>query len=94
MGRKLRVLLFSTLFPSSVRPGHGIFVETRLRELLKCGEIEAKAVAPVPWFPFSHEFFGQYAQFSLTPDFERRNGLDIFHPRFFLPPKIGMNIAP
>ena len=34
---KLRVLTFSTLFPSSVRPGHGIFVETRLRELLKSG---------------------------------------------------------
>ena len=94
MSRKLKILLFSTLFPSRVRPGHGIFVETRLRELLKYEEIEAKVVAPVPWFPFSHDIFGEYAQFSITPDFEHRNGLDVFHPRFFLPPKIGMNIAP
>lgn len=94
MSRKLRILLFSTLFPSGVRPGHGIFVETRLRELLKCGEVEAKIVAPVPWFPISHDSFGEYAKFSQTPDFEHRNGLDVFHPRFFLPPKIGMNIAP
>ena len=28
MKRKIRTLLFSTLYPSSVRPGHGIFVET------------------------------------------------------------------
>jgi|GEM_PF-4892975 len=33
----IRTLLFSTLYPSSVRPGHGIFVETRLRHLLAQG---------------------------------------------------------
>ena len=31
--KPLKILTFSTLFPSSVRPGHGIFVETRLREI-------------------------------------------------------------
>ena len=35
----LRTLLFSTLYPSSARPGHGIFVETRLRELLASGAV-------------------------------------------------------
>ncbi|MDR2187948.1 MAG: glycosyltransferase family 4 protein [Azonexus sp.] len=94
MSRRIKTLLFSTLFPSMVRPVHGIFVETRLRELLKCGEIETKVVAPVPWFPFSHKFFGQYGRFAATPRFERRNGIDVYHPRYFLPPKVGMNIAP
>ena len=37
MSRPIRTLLFSTLYPSSVRPIHGIFVETRLRELLAAG---------------------------------------------------------
>ena len=41
---RLKVLTFSTLFPSSVRPGHGIFVETRLRELLKSGEVESRTL--------------------------------------------------
>jgi hypothetical protein len=27
----IRTLLFSTLYPNSERPSHGIFVETRLR---------------------------------------------------------------
>ena len=49
MGRPIRTLLFSTLYPSVARPAHGIFVETRLRELLKTGEVETRVVAPVPW---------------------------------------------
>lgn len=94
MPRPIRTLLFSTLYPSSVRPVHGIFVETRLRELLKTGEVETKVVAPVPWFPFRGERFGEYGQFAATPHFERRNGIDVYHPRYFLPPKVGMNMAP
>lgn len=94
MPRPIKTLLFSTLFPSSVRPVHGIFVETRLRELLKTGEVETKVVAPVPWFPFSGKRFGEYGQFAATPYVEQRNGIEVFHPRYFLPPKVGMNIAP
>ncbi len=87
-------MLFSTLYPSSVRPVHGIFVETRLRELLKSGEVETKVVAPVPWFPFKSKMFGEYAQFASTPRFETRKGVEVYHPRYFLPPKVGMNVAP
>ena len=90
----IRTLLFSTLYPSSARPIHGIFVETRLRELLSSGEVETRVVAPVPWFPFKGERFGEYGRFAATPRFERRNGVDVHHPRYFLPPKVGMNIAP
>lgn len=90
----LKVLLFSTLYPSSERPIHGIFVETRLRELLKSGAVEAKVVAPVPWFPFKARRFGEYAKFARTPQLEFRNGLEIHHPRYLLAPKVGMNSAP
>lgn len=38
---KVRSLLFSTLYPSSNRPGHGIFVETRLQHLLAAGQVDA-----------------------------------------------------
>jgi len=94
MPNNIKTLTFSTLYPSSVRPGHGIFVETRLRELLKTGEVETRVVAPVPWFPFSGKRFGEYGKIAATPTFEHRNGIDVFHPRYLLPPKIGMNIAP
>lgn len=92
--RPLRILLFSTLYPSSVRPSHGIFVETRLRELLKTGEVQARVIAPVPWFPFKSPRFGHYAKMAATPRQESRNGIEILHPRYPLPPKIGMHVAP
>jgi teichuronic acid biosynthesis glycosyltransferase TuaC len=90
----MKILLFSSLFPSAQRPIHGIFVETRLRELVKTGQVQAKVVAPVPWFPSTHPRFGEYAQFAATPPLEHRNGLEVHHPRYLLLPRIGMNMAP
>lgn len=90
----MKVLLFSSLYPSGVRPVHGVFVETRLRELVRTGEIQAKVVAPVPWFPSDASSFGEYAQFAATPRFEQRNGLDVHHPRYLVLPKVGMSVSP
>lgn len=94
MHRPVRTLLFSTLYPSSVRPGHGIFVETRLRELLGNGQVQTKVVAPVPWFFSTNPRYGDYARAASTPKRELYNGVDVLHPRYFLPPKVGMTIAP
>lgn len=91
---KIRSLLFSTLYPSSVRPGHGIFVETRLRHLLASDQVDARVVAPVPWFPWSHPRFGNWSRFSSVPQKEIHNGIEVWHPRYPLPPKVGMSIAP
>jgi teichuronic acid biosynthesis glycosyltransferase TuaC len=90
----IRTLLFSTLYPSSVRPGHGIFVETRLRELLNSGRVQTKVIAPVPWFFSTSPRYGDYARVTRTPARELYNGVDVLHPRYFLPPIVGMNIAP
>lgn len=92
--RKIRLLTFSTLYPSSVRPGHGIFVETRLRELVSSGKVESRVIAPVPWFFSTDARFGEYGRMARTPLREVRNGLEVQHPRYFLPLKMGMNIAP
>lgn len=94
MTRLVRTLLFSSLYPNSVRPGHGIFVETRLRHLLATGEVQTKVVAPVPWFFSKHPRYGHYADFARTPARETRHGIDVRHPRYFLPPRVGMRVAP
>ena len=90
----IKTLLFSTLYPSSARPLHGIFVETRLRELLKTGAVDVRVVAPVPWFPSAAERWGNYAKMAGTPMRETRNEIEVRHPRYLLPPKVGMNLAP
>ena len=94
MNRPVRTLLFSTLYPSSVRPTHGIFVETRLRELLKTGQVETRVVAPVPWFPSTAERWGGYARMARTPLRETRHGIEVLHPRYLQLPKVGMTSAP
>jgi len=91
---RLRVLTFSTLFPSAARPQHGVFVEERLRHLLASDDVTAEVLAPVPWFPSEHERFGGYAAFARTPRHEVRNDIAVHHPRYALVPKIGMTAAP
>ncbi len=90
----MRILTFTTLYPDCVRPRHGIFVETRLRHLVKDGEIRAHVVAPVPWFPFKSRWFGTYAQYACVPSEEVRHGLHVSRPRYPLAPRMGMTSAP
>lgn len=90
----MRLLTFSTLFPNALTPSHGVFVQTRLRHLLASGEAESRVVAPVPWFPFRHPRFGEYARYAAVPGHEERFGIPVEHPRYFLLPKVGMNSAP
>ncbi len=90
----IRTLLFSTLYPSSARPGHGLFVATRLRHLLAEGGVEARVVAPVPWFPSRHPRFGEWARMAATPRREVLDGVEVHHPRYPLPPRVGMTVAP
>ena len=94
MPRPVRTLLFSTLYPSSARPLHGIFVETRLRELLRQPGVQARVVAPVPWFWSTDARHGKHAVMARTPARETRNGIDVRHPRYLTIPKVGMTAAP
>ncbi|MGJ9418455.1 glycosyltransferase family 4 protein [Massilia sp. CMS3.1] len=90
----MKILTFSTLFPNSEKPGHGIFVETRLRHLVASGQVEARVVAPTPWFPSTNPRFGNYARFAKAPREEMRHGIQVSHPRYLVVPKVGMNLAP
>lgn len=90
----MKILTFSTLFPNAEKPGHGIFVETRLRHLVASGQVEARVVAPVPWFPLKHPRFGTYSAYARAPGAEVRSGIAVLHPRYPVLPKIGMNVAP
>lgn len=92
--RRVRTLLFSTLYPAASRPSHGIFVETRLRELLKSGQVQTRVLAPVPWFPLRAARWGEYAQMAATPQHEQRHGIVVDHPRYMVVPKVGMGLVP
>ena len=90
----LKLAVFSTLYPNAANPAHGVFVEERLRKLVASGQVQARVVAPVPWFPFRSQRFGEYGRYARAPRFEERHGLQVAHPRYFLLPRVGMNSAP
>jgi glycosyltransferase involved in cell wall biosynthesis len=69
-------------------------VETRQRELMKRHDIQTRVVAPVPWFFSTDQRFGDYARWAETPAKEFRNGLEVWHPRYPLLPKVGESLAP
>jgi glycosyltransferase involved in cell wall biosynthesis len=92
--RKIRLLVFTSLYPNAAQARHGVFVEERLRHLVDSGRIAATVVAPVPWFPFRNPLFGSYSTFAAVPKTEERHGIRILHPRYPVIPKLGMSIAP
>lgn len=94
MSRELRLLTFTSLYPSAARPRHGIFVESRLQRLVARGGLRASVIAPVPWFPFTGARWGEYARLAATPHIERRGGLEVRHPRYLMLPRIGMALQP
>lgn len=91
----MKILTVTTLFPYANNPKHGVFIETRLRHLMAhFPDVEVKVIAPVPWFPFRHPVFGEYAEYAKAPAHEQRFGMDVYHPRYVVIPKIGMTLTP
>ena len=74
---RLRVLVFTTVFPNPGMPLHGTFVLERIRRLASLTDIEV--VAPIPWFralwtyPLVRQSYGI---------------LNIRHPRFWYIPRL------
>jgi glycosyltransferase involved in cell wall biosynthesis len=91
--RPLKILSFTSLYPNAEQPRHGIFVENRLKELKKSHPVEITVIAPVPWFPLRSARFGHYATFARIESKEERSGITVYHPRYAVIPKIGMNVA-
>jgi teichuronic acid biosynthesis glycosyltransferase TuaC len=76
---KLRVLLFSTVFPNAVQPVHGVFVRERMKGLPESA-VEVEVVAPTAWFPFVSGLRPGYRP--PVPAQETQDGVTVHHPRF------------
>lgn len=92
--RDVRILTFTSLYPSTARPRHGIFIESRLRRLAARGGVQARVIAPVPWFPFAGPRWGEYGRMAATPACERRDGIEVRYPRYPMLPRVGMALQP
>jgi glycosyltransferase involved in cell wall biosynthesis len=90
----LNLLVFTTLYPNPGQPHHGVFVENRLRHLLAMSGYRATVMAPVPWVPPGLRGHPRYRAVADVPAQEVRHGLDVYHPRYPVIPKVGMTVAP
>lgn len=84
----MRVLVFTSLYPNRVWPHHGVFVKERITHLAALQRGEVQVVAPVPYFPPLK--ITQRWLFSQVPRREVIAGLEVYHPRYFMLPKVGM----
>lgn len=90
----IRALTFTTLFPNSVHPAHGVFVRQRLQHLVATHEVAVRVIAPVPWYPPLAPGPAGYVSYRAVPDIENIGPFVVSHPRYPVLPKIGMTVAP
>jgi len=77
-----KLLVFSSLFPSQVRPNAGVFIRERMFRVGKY--IPIIVVSPVPWFPFQEIIRYWCPQFRPQPScYEEQEGVQVYYPRFF-----------
>jgi glycosyltransferase involved in cell wall biosynthesis len=85
----LKILTVASLFPNAADPIHGIFVFQRVLHLARLPGNEIKVIAPLPYFPRSLKI-KHWQKPVHVPDREEIGGLPVYHPRYFLLPKISM----
>lgn len=75
------VVVFSSLFPSSVQPGAGLFVRERLFRVGR--HLPLSVVAPTPWFPLQRWLSRFKPGFRPgAPRAEVQQGHEVWFPRF------------
>lgn len=85
----LNILTVASLFPNAADPVHGIFVFQRVIHLARLPGNAVKVIAPLPYFPRSLKF-KRWQKLVQVPNREEIGGLTVYHPRYFLLPKISM----
>lgn len=87
----MKILTFTSLFPNRELPNSAIFIKHRMAAVHRREDAEVKVVAPVPYFP-SFPIGGRWKVFSRIPQFETLDGLEVWHPRYLVTPKVGMTL--
>jgi glycosyltransferase involved in cell wall biosynthesis len=85
----MRILTFSSLFPNSNAPSHGIFVYRRASSMADIPGVEVEAIAPTPFIPKWIKA-GGWKRYAGIPVVESIGKLRVHHPRYPLLPKLSM----
>ena len=76
----MKIIAITNLFPNSLNPTKGLFNYQQLKALRQ-QSVEVTVIAPIPWHHFSK-----------LPEREIIDGFNVYHPRYFVMPKIGRSL--
>jgi glycosyltransferase involved in cell wall biosynthesis len=85
--KRIRILSLTSLFPNNVNPVSCVFIKERIRHLAELHDL--CVVAPVPYFPRIN-LRRRWYEYSLVKFRERIDGMEVYHPRYFITPRVGM----
>jgi len=92
----MNILVFTSLWPSAEQPNFAVFVKHRIAAMSRLDGVNMRVVAPVPYFPKKVQFRNfwpeHWRKAARIPDRETVAGIETFHPRYLLTPKIGMSL--
>jgi glycosyltransferase involved in cell wall biosynthesis len=94
MNGRINILTFTSLWPNAEQPNFGVFVRNRIEAMAGLDGINLRVVAPAPWFPeqLRHPIVpDRWRRMARIPDREVTAGIDTFHPRHVVTPKLGMS---
>ena len=82
-----RVVVLSSLFPSTAQPTAGLFIRERMFRVAR--RVPLVVVSPQPWFPFQGLIRRVRPRYRpVTAPHEIQNGIEVYFPRFFAIPGI------
>ncbi len=85
--RQPHIVVFSSLFPSQIQTGAGLFIRERMFRVGQ--QLPIAVLAPTPWFPFQGVLRRIKPHFRPgAPAYEKQSGIDVWYPRFFSIPSL------
>jgi glycosyltransferase involved in cell wall biosynthesis len=85
MEKKIKVLVITHTFPTKYNPVAAIFLLNQLKSLEKFCDI--RVIFPYAYVP-NIKFLNPYYRFSKIPEYEKVHGIDVFHPKYIMIPRI------
>jgi len=85
----VRILTFTNLYPNGQMPNCGIFIKNRMLAFARKYDAQLDVVAPIPFFP-KLPIETKWQKFSRIEFHEEQDGVHVYHPRYFVFPKLGM----
>lgn len=89
MGRYLKVLTYTSLFPNKVQPDLGVFIYQRMAHFASRNTNSVVVVAPIPYAP-AWINAPRWKKWTGIPFLEQRGNLSVYHPVYPMLPLISL----